>query len=53
MEVRRHFILDTGPLIEYLALVYEMRTGLPWPNRILNYHSLRGPVDRDAFGRFL
>ncbi len=46
------FILDTGPLMEFLVRRYEQQFGPPWPDPRFNFHALRSPIDTVACERF-
>ena len=53
MRADDRFLLDTGPIIEYLAHSYREHTRQSWLAAEIQFHSLRTSRDQLAFGRFL
>ncbi len=53
MQVLQHFVLDTGPLLEFFILRYQAETGTRWWERRCQFHSLTTQLHRKAFEEFL
>ncbi len=51
--VREHFVLDTGPLLEFLVLRYQTETGARWPDSFFQFQALPTRLDREDFEKFL
>lgn len=51
--VREHFLLDTGPLLEFFVVRYEVESRRQWPDRTFQFHALLTPLDRDDFQKFV
>lgn len=51
--MREHFLLDTGPLLEFLVLRYQAESKRLWPGGTFQFQALLTPLDREDFEKFV
>lgn len=50
---REHFLLDTGPLLDFLVLRYEAESKRPLPRGTFQFQALLTQLDREDFEKFV